>query len=145
MAVLRLFFFLIVPACLACSGGASSSPAAPTPTGSSGTPAPQGAPPSGGPLPTGNTIAISSAGMAPLEISISVGQRVIFVNNDSRPHDLVGGKDPNTPDCPEITQAGFITPGQRAETAIFTRAHTCEYHDHTMMGVPAFQGRIIIR
>ena len=28
---------------------------------------------------------------------------------------------------------------------VFTRAQTCEYHDHTMMGVPAFQGRIIIR
>jgi plastocyanin len=90
-------------------------------------------------------VSITASGMSPLEVSVNVGQRVEFVNNDSRPHDLVGGKDPNTPDCPEITEAGFITPGQRAATGVFTRAQTCEYHDHTMMGVPAFQGRIIIR
>ena len=83
--------------------------------------------------------------MTPLELTISVGQRVAFVNNDSRSHDVVGGKDPNTPDCPEIAVAGFLAPGQRGETAIFTTARTCEYHDHTMLSVPSFQGRIFIR
>lgn len=83
--------------------------------------------------------------MSPLELTINVGQRVAFVNNDSRPHDVVGGKDPSTPECPEIVQAGFLAPGQRAETAAFTTARTCEYHDHTMLSVPAFQGRIVIR
>ena len=83
--------------------------------------------------------------MSPLEITIAAGQRVTFVNNDTRPHDLVGGVDPNHPDCPEIAQAGFLTPGQRRDTGIFTTARTCEYHDHTMLSVPAFQGRIIIR
>ena len=88
---------------------------------------------------------ITAAGMSPLEITINVGERVTFVNNDSRPHDVVGGKDPATPDCPEIVQAGFLAPGQRAETGAFTQAKTCEYHDHTMLSVPAFQGRIFIR
>ena len=88
---------------------------------------------------------ITAAGMSPLEITITVGQRVTFVNNDTRPHDVVGGIDPNNPDCPEIVQAGFLSPGQRGDTGIFTRARTCEYHDHTAVGVPAFQGRIIIR
>lgn len=83
--------------------------------------------------------------MTPLDITIAVGQRVTFVNNDTRPHDLVGGVDPSHPDCPEITQAGFLTPGQGRETGVFTTARTCEYHDHTMLSVPAFQGRIIIR
>ena len=83
--------------------------------------------------------------MLPLEITIAVGQRVTFVNNDARPHDVVGGVDPQNPDCPEIVVAGFLTPGQSRETGVFTTARTCEYHDHTMMGVPAFQGRIIIR
>ncbi len=81
--------------------------------------------------------------MVPLEITIAVGQRVTFVNNDVRSHDVVGGIDPAHPDCPEILQ--FLTPGQRGETGIFTTARTCEYHDHTALGVPAFQGRIIIR
>lgn len=83
--------------------------------------------------------------MTPLEITISVGQRVLFVNNDVRAHDVVGGVDPSHPDCPEILQAGFLTAGQRTETGVFTTARTCEYHDHTALSVPAFQGRIIIK
>ena len=63
----------------------------------------------------------------------------------TRSHDIVGGVDPAHPDCPEIVQAGFLTPGQSRETGTFTSARTCEYHDHTALGVPAFQGRIIIR
>ena len=90
-------------------------------------------------------ITITAAGMAPLEITINVGQRVTFVNNDTRAHDVVGGVDPEHPDCPEITQAGFLTPGQRRDTGVFNSSRTCEYHDHAMMGVAAFQGRIIIR
>lgn len=83
--------------------------------------------------------------MSPLEITINVGQSVFFVNNDIRTHDVVGGIDPAHPDCPEILKGGFLTPGQRGETGIFTTARTCEYHDHTELGVPSFQGRIIIR
>jgi plastocyanin len=136
IAVLRLFCFLIVPAAFAaCSGGGTSSPAAPTPSANVGTPAPPGTP----------TITITAAGMSPLEITIAVGQRVTFFNNDNRAHDVVGGIDPNNPDCPEIVQAGFLAPGQRGDTGVFTLARTCEYHDHTMLSVPAFQGRIIIR
>jgi plastocyanin len=102
-------------------------------------------PPVGTPSPTpAPTVSITATGMNPLEITISVGQRVTFVNNDTRPHDVVGGVDPNNPDCPEILQAGFLAPGQRGETGVFTRARTCEYHDHAML-TPAFQGRIIIR
>lgn len=83
--------------------------------------------------------------MSPLEITIAVGQRVTFVNNDTRAHDVVGGVDPGNPECPEIVQAGFLVPGQRGETGVFTAARTCNYHDHTALGVPAFSGRIIIR
>jgi plastocyanin len=121
----------------ACSSGASpAAPTAPTPPASPG-PAPS---PSGTP-----TITITANGMTPLEITIVVGQRVTFVNNDVRAHDVVGGIDPAHPECPEIIEAGFLTPGQRRDTGVFTTARTCEYHDHTALGVAAFQGRIIIR
>jgi len=83
--------------------------------------------------------------MSPLDITINVGQRVTFFNNDNRAHDVVGAIDPNNPDCPEIVEAGFLAPGQRGDTGAFTQPRTCEYHDHTMLSVPAFQGRIIIR
>lgn len=135
--MLRLFVLSIVTAmAVGCSGG-TASPAAPTPPPSAGVP------PTTRPGPP--TVTITPTGMTPLEIAINVGQRVTFINNDSRAHDLVGGVDPNNPDCPEITQAGFLTPGQSRDTGVFTAARRCEYHDHTMLSVPAFQGRIIIR
>jgi plastocyanin len=83
--------------------------------------------------------------MSPLELTISVGQRVTFVNSDTRAHDVVGGVDPSRPECPEIIQAGFLLPGQQRDTGVFTTARTCPYHDHTALGVPAFSGSIIIR
>jgi plastocyanin len=139
----RIAFVLIaILTTAACSSGASTTtPTAPTPPVS--TPAP---PPSPPPAPSGPpTITITAAGMSPLEITIAVGQRVMFVNNDVRAHDVIGGLDPAHPECPEIIQAGFLTPGQQRETAVFTTARTCDYHDHTALGVPAFSGRIIIR
>ena len=135
--MLRLVLILLLTSIAACSGGGTTTPASPTPPVAvpPATPAPGGPP----------TITISATGMTPLELTISVGQRVTFVNNDVRSHDVVGGIDPAHPDCPEIVQAGFLTPGQRGETGVFTTARTCEYHDHTALGVPGFQGRIIIR
>jgi len=123
-----------------CSSGktASPGPTAPTPP-----PTTAPAPP---PVPAGPpTVNITPSGMQPLDITITAGQRVTFVNNDTRAHDLVGGVDPSHPDCPEITLAGFLTPGQSRETGVFTSARTCEYHDHTQLSVAAFQGRIIIK
>ena len=137
-----LLFLLLVSltSFAACSSGktAMPGPTAPTPpvtTAPAPPPAPAGPP----------TVTITPSGMQPLDITITAGQRVTFVNNDTRAHDLVGGVDPSHPDCPEITLAGFLTPGQSRETGVFTTARTCEYHDHTELSVAAFQGRIIIR
>ena len=94
---------------------------------------------------SGATVTMTANGVSPTTVTVAVGQTVTFVNNDTRAHDLVGGVDPSHPECPEITIAGFLTPGQSRETGVFTTARTCEYHDHTALSVPAFQGRIIIR
>lgn len=138
-----LFLILLSLTSFAACSSDSPSPAPTSPT----PPLPTAPPtPTPGPAQTGPpTITITASGMTPLEITIAVGQRVTFVNNDQRAHDVVGGVDPAHPDCPEIIQAGFLTPGQSRDTGIFTSARTCEYHDHTALGVPAFQGRIIIR
>jgi len=141
--VLRNFcLFIVLMAVAACSGGATATtPTSPTPPVSTPSPSPIPAPvPSGPP-----TITITANGMMPLDITIEVGQRVTFVNNDVRAHDVVGGVDPANPECPEILQAGFLSAGQRRDTGVFTEARTCNYHDHTALGVAAFSGRIIIR
>jgi len=138
--VLRtLCLFIVLMAVAACSGGTTAT--SPTPPVSTPSPSPVPAPaPSGAP-----TITITANGMTPLDITVEVGQHVTFVNNDVRSHDVVGGVDPANPDCPEILQAGFLSAGQRRDTGVFTTARTCNYHDHTALGVPAFSGRIIIR
>ncbi len=127
---------------LACSlGCGSGSPMAPTPPPTSSNPTPPSpAPPSGRP-----TVTVTAAGVSPLELTIAVGSRVTFVNQDIRPHDFAGGPDPSRPECPEIDRAGFIVPGQSRETGVFETARTCRYHDHSQIGVPAFEGRIIIQ
>lgn len=127
---------------LAGCGGSGSSPAAPTPAPpvAVAPPAPQPTPPAGPP-----TVTVTAAGISPLVITIDVGQRVTFVNNDNRPHDFAGGPDPSRPECREIDVAGFLVPGQSRDTAAFPVARTCVYHDHSMLGVPAFSGTIIIR
>ena len=137
-----LFLFIVLIAVAACSGGATATPpTSPTPPVSTPSPSPTPAPvPSGPP-----TITIIANGMMPLDITIDVGQRVTFVNNDVRAHDVVGGVDPANPECPEILRAGFLSAGQRRDTGVFTAARTCNYHDHTALGVAAFSGRIIIR
>lgn len=140
-AVLRIFLLLALLLIPACSGGSTSpAPTAPTP------PVTTTAPPTTPTTPAGPpTITITATGMSPLDITIAVGQRVTFINNDIRPHDVVGGVDPAHPECPEIVQMGFLSAGQRGDTAPFTASATCPYHDHTELGVPSFSGHIIIK
>jgi hypothetical protein len=73
-----------------------------------------------------------------------VGGTVTFANNDSINHDVAGGPDPEHRDCPEIDAVGFLTPGQSRQTQPFSRARTCEFHDHGFHS-PLFNGRIIIQ
>lgn len=90
-------------------------------------------------------VTVTATGVSPQVLAISVGDRVTFTNADTRPHDFSGGPDPSRPECPEIDGAGFIVPGQSRQTGVFAVARTCEYHDHTYIGVEAFRGRIVIQ
>jgi hypothetical protein len=120
-AVLRAALFILVTLTItACSGGGSTpAPTSPTPvTVVPPTPAPAPSPPPGPP-----TITITASGMTPLEITIAVGQRVTFVNNDQRAHDVVGGIDPAHPDCPEIVQPAFSRQGSARHGHFHVSAH----------------------
>lgn len=90
------------------------------------------------------TVSITPAGMRPSVLTVAIGTRVTFVNNDVIPHDIAGGPDPQNPDCHEIDAAGFLTPGQSRQTAPLPVARDCDYHDHSFHSA-LFTGRILVR
>jgi plastocyanin len=87
---------------------------------------------------------MTNTGPNPREITVPVGSRVTFINDDFFPHDISGGPDPSTRDCPEIDAVGFIVPGQGKQTNPFETARTCEFHDHSFHS-PLYNGRIVIQ
>jgi len=89
-------------------------------------------------------IRLLPTGADPRQLVVAVGERVTFINNDVQPHDIAGGPDPATPDCPEIDAVGFLVPGQSRQTLPLPIARSCDYHDH-QNHAPIFTGRIVIR
>lgn len=119
---------LPVPLCLAlavCGGGGTPGP---TPN----------------PGPSVPTFTITSAGVSPKELTVAQGARVLFVNNDSRPHNMGSDPHPDHDDCPDINVGG-INPGQSRETQNLNTIRTCGFHDHDLPNIQSLWGKIIIR
>jgi plastocyanin len=91
------------------------------------------------------TITITSAGASPKNVQVTLGQRVLFVNNDGRSHNMTSDPHPDHTDCPEVNQVGFLSPGQSRETGNLVVARTCGFHDHDIPGSASLQGTITIR
>ena len=68
-----------------------------------------------------------------------------FTNSDIRTHDMESDPHPVHTDCPEINQAGFMTPGQTKLTGNLNTRRTCGFHDHDMSENQSLQGTIIIQ
>jgi plastocyanin len=135
----RLALGALILAAAACGGGGGSPSAPSTPTTTT-TPAPAASPVAGE-----VTITITSAGANPKEVTIAVGGRVTFINNDTAFHEMDSDPHPIHTDCPEINQVGALSPGTSRQTAAFTRARTCGYHDHGQENNRSLQGLIVIR
>jgi hypothetical protein len=118
---------MTVGGCRAGDGGGN--PADPTPNPNPGQP----------------TITLTASGASPRELAINQGQRVLFVNRDSRAHEMNSDPHPDHLDCPEINLIGLLNPGQTKETGNFVAARTCGFHDHNLPDVTSLQGRIIVR
>lgn len=132
---LRIGAGLIVGAvALVVAGCGSSSPTAPSGSGGGG-----------GSVTSGATITISATGVSPNAVTISVGQGVTFVNNDSRGHEIASNPHPTHTDCPAINALGSVGVGQTKITGALTTARACGFHDHGDPGNAAFQGTITIR
>lgn len=91
------------------------------------------------------TFTITSAGINPKEFTVSPGTRVLFVNNDTRRHDMGSDPHPEHTDCTEINAVGVLQPGQSRETGNLNTVRTCGFHDHDLPDNNNLKGRIIIR
>lgn len=100
-----------------------------------------------GPTPPTNpfTFTITSSGVSPKEFTVSPGTRVLFVNNDTRRHDMSSDPHPEHSDCPEINAVSVLNPGQSRETANLNTVRTCGFHDHDLPDNNSLKGRIVIR
>ena len=93
-----------------------------------------------------NQVIITSAGaVSPPEIVVSPGARVLFVNRDSRRHQMSSDPHPEHDLCPEINQVSLLQPGESRETGNLVTVRTCTYHDHENPGSASLKGRIVIR
>ena len=91
-------------------------------------------------------LTISSAGViAPTEITVPPGTRVLFVNNDPRRHDMASDDHPDHLDCPAINQVGILLQGQSRETGNLNTIRTCGFHDHENPDNNNLKGRIVVR
>jgi plastocyanin len=81
----------------------------------------------------------------PSEVTVLVGGRVTFVNQNNRPHDITSDPLHLHTDCPAVMEIGFIQVGQTKQTGILSEARTCGFHDHLQENNLELRGRIIVR
>lgn len=91
------------------------------------------------------TITITAAGVSPKEVTVSAGQRVQFVNNDTQNHTMNSDPHPTHGDCPSVDSVGFIATGQTKATSNLNTVRTCGYHDHVLFSDARFQGTIRVQ
>ena len=96
------------------------------------------------------TFTLTSSGVSPKELTVPLGTRVLFVNQDTRRHDMTSDPHPDHTQCTEINSVGVLTAGQSRETDNLVTAKTCGFHDHdnpppTTSAGNQWTGRIIVR
>jgi plastocyanin len=92
------------------------------------------------------TITISTSGtVSPKQLTVPPGARVLFVNNQSRPHNMTSDPHPDHLDCPELNQVGLLNAGQSRESGNLVIVRTCGFHDHDDPDNVNLRGSIIIR
>ncbi len=72
---------------------------------------------------------------------------MLFVNNDTKSHNMASDPHPEHTDCPEINTVGLLQPGQSRETENLVTVRTCGFHDHDdpPPGGAKWTGKIVIQ
>lgn len=91
-------------------------------------------------------VTISTGGIAsPKQLTVPPGTRVLFVNNDTRRHDMTSDPHPEHTDCIELNQVGVLSPGQSRESGNLVTVRTCGFHDHDNPDDGNLRGSVVIR
>ena len=90
------------------------------------------------------TITITANGASPRDVTVALGSRVTFVNNDTRSHEMDSNPHPEHTDCPALN-VGFIAAGAQGVSQNLTTARTCGFHDHNQPSNTNLQGVIRIQ
>ena len=102
-------------------------------------------PPAPSPPTNPNIVTITTAGVSPKQITVDQGARVLFINNDTRPHNMTSDPHPEHDECPAINQVGLLQPGQQRETGNMVIVRICGFHDHDNPDNNNLRGQIITR
>jgi plastocyanin len=90
------------------------------------------------------TITITAEGISPKQVRIQAWHHVTFVNNDSRPHNIVSDPVNFHTDCPQINEVGYLPPGSTRETRTLNLTGVCGFHDHLNLEDDSLKGRIVV-
>ena len=100
--------------------------------------------PGGGTGAVGATITIRANGtVEPSEVSIQVGQRVRFVNEDGRQHQPTSNPHLSHTDCPALNLP-IMNTGGSMNTGVFDQIKACGFHDHQNPDTESLRGTIRI-
>lgn len=117
---MRRFLALTAAACLAAGCGESTS----------------------GPTQDADAIVtITSAGVSPKEVRLKAWNQVVFINNDTQPHNILSDPVNEHTQCPAINNVGYLPPGARRQTLTLI-AGVCGFHDHLDLTNDALRGTI---
>lgn len=120
----------------ACGGGGGST----SPSGGGGSGG------GGGTTSANATVTIAAGGViSPRQVEIPVGGTVMFVNNNTRTHEMSSDPHPEHTNCPPINNVSAIRPGESKVTGSFPAARSCGFHDHGDPTNPNLAGTIVIR
>ena len=96
--------------------------------------------------PSGATITIGANGtVSPSSVTITTGQSVTFVNNDTRQHEMTSDPHPSHTQCPSINALATLAVGQTRLTNSFPSTGTCGFHDHINPDTNGLKGSITVR
>ncbi len=90
------------------------------------------------------TITLTSSGASPQTLRVNTGQRVMFVNNDSRMHEMLSVPHLLHTDCPALNDVGSLSPGASRQTGTLSEARSCGFHDHLNPDDQRFRGQILV-